>query len=133
MRTVHTRPRPHHVPNPSRTVSTPGFLRRTTRDTRAAKVVRVKQALLSPETAAKSNREVARVVQVDEAMVRRWRLWANQFVPQPGLERPTGPVPDRPATPEELAAAYGRESAPPAKPKKNAGTKRPGAAKRRSA
>lgn len=47
--------------------------RRTTADGRAAKLARVKAALLNPATADLPNRELARLLSVDESMVRRHR------------------------------------------------------------
>lgn len=75
-------------------MSTPKEYRRTTSDPLHLKVLRVKGALLTPELACKSNRELGRMLQVDEKMVRNWRSWAAQFTSQ--LEDPK-PAPKKDA------------------------------------
>lgn len=54
-------------------MTTPNFLRQTTSDTNRAKRQRVITALSVPTLAEKSNRELGRLLSVDEAMIRKWR------------------------------------------------------------
>jgi hypothetical protein len=63
--------------------------RRTTSDTRAEKRARVRAALANPATADLPNRHLARLLSVDESMVRRVRLLlAKELAPKAPARKP---------------------------------------------
>jgi FixJ family two-component response regulator len=54
-------------------MTTPRELRRTTADPRTLKRARVLDAIVNPDNRELSNRHLARLLEVDESMVRRYR------------------------------------------------------------
>jgi FixJ family two-component response regulator len=54
-------------------MTTPRELRRTTADPRTLKRARVLDAIVNPDNHELSNRHLARLLEVDESMVRRYR------------------------------------------------------------